>query len=39
MVQAMENGTAVLQKPKIEPPYDSAIVLRGIDTKEVKTEV
>lgn len=39
MVQAVENGTAVLQKPKTEPPYDSTIALRGRDTKEAKTEV
>ena len=38
MVQAVENGTAVLQKIKIESPYDSTITLLGIDTEEVKLE-
>ena len=39
MVQAVGNGTAVLQKIKIESPWDSTISLLGIDTKEAKVGI
>ena len=33
---AMENSLVILKKLKIELPYDSAIPLLGIDSKELK---
>jgi hypothetical protein len=33
----MENSVEILQKPKMELPYDPAIPLLGIDLKECKS--